>query len=56
LFAAYFLIPDVKLKPILAEKWAKESSNPIPELAEKFQVPEELMRMRLEEEGVNSKF
>ena len=48
LFAAYFLIPDEKLKLILEEKWVKESPNPIPQLAEKFKVPEELMRKRLE--------
>jgi Zn-dependent peptidase ImmA (M78 family) len=48
LFAAYFLIPDEKFKPILEEEWFKESSNPIPKLTDKFQVPEELVRMRLE--------
>ena len=48
IFAAYFLIPDEKLKLILEEKWVKESPSPIPQLAEKFQVPEELMRKRLE--------
>lgn len=55
LFAAYFLIPDEKLKLILKEEWIKKSPNPIPKLAKEFQVPEELMRRRLEEEGVNSK-
>jgi Zn-dependent peptidase ImmA (M78 family) len=48
LFAAYFLIPEEKLKLILEEKRVKTSSNPIPGLAKKFQVPEELMRKRLE--------
>jgi len=36
------------LKLILKKKWVKESLNPIPQLAEKFQVPEELTRKRLE--------
>jgi Zn-dependent peptidase ImmA (M78 family) len=48
IFAAYFLIPDEKLKPILEKEWVKGSPNPIPELAEEFKVPEELMRKRLE--------
>jgi Zn-dependent peptidase ImmA (M78 family) len=47
LFAAYFLIPDEKLKPILEEACLRKSLNPIPQLAKKFQVPEELMRKRL---------
>ena len=47
IFAAYFLIPEEKLKLILKKKWVKGSPNPIPQLAEKFQVPEELMRKRL---------
>jgi Zn-dependent peptidase ImmA (M78 family) len=47
-FAAYFLIPDEKLKLILKKKWVKESPNPIPKLSKKFKVPEELMRKRLE--------
>ncbi len=37
------------MKLILEEKWVKESPNPIPELAEDFQVPEELMKKRLED-------
>jgi Zn-dependent peptidase ImmA (M78 family) len=49
IFAAYFLIPEEKLKLVLEEKWVKESPNPIPELAEDFQVPEELMKKRLED-------
>jgi Zn-dependent peptidase ImmA (M78 family) len=48
LFAAYFLIPGEKLKLILKEDWLRKSSNPIPQLAEMFKVPEELMRKRLE--------
>lgn len=46
--AAYFLIPEEKLKAILKEEWINDSPDPIPELAEEFQVPEELMRKRLE--------
>jgi Zn-dependent peptidase ImmA (M78 family) len=49
IFAAYFLVPEKKLKLILEKEWGKESLNPIPELADKFQVPEELMRKRLED-------
>ena len=48
MFAAYFLITDEKLKSILEEKRVKTSSNPISGLVKKFQVPEELMRKRLE--------
>jgi Zn-dependent peptidase ImmA (M78 family) len=51
IFVAYFLIPDEKLKPILEKKWVRGSPNPIPKLAEMFQVPEELMRKRLEFAG-----
>jgi hypothetical protein len=36
------------LKLILEKRWAKGPPNPITELAEKFQVPEELMKKRLE--------
>ena len=48
IFAAYFLIPEEKLKLILEEERLRKSLNPISQLAEKFQVPEELMRKRLE--------
>ena len=48
LFAAYFLIPEEKLKLILKKKWVIGSPNPIPKLAKKFKVSEELMRKRLE--------
>jgi len=47
-FAAYFLIPKDKLNAILSEEWVKESLNPIPELAEEFQVSEHFMKKRLE--------
>jgi hypothetical protein len=36
------------LKLILEKKWLKNSPNPIPELVNKFQVPGELIRKRLE--------
>ena len=48
IFAAYFLIPEEKLKLILEEEWLRKSLNSIPQLAEKFQVPKELIRKRLE--------
>lgn len=32
---------------ILKQEWVKESLNPIPELAEKFQVSENFIRKRL---------
>ena len=48
IFASYLLISEEKLNPILDEEWLKESLNPISELAEEFQVPEELIRKRLE--------
>jgi Zn-dependent peptidase ImmA (M78 family) len=48
LFAAYFLIPEEKLNPILKEDWFRESPDKVTTLAEKFQVPEELARKRLE--------
>ena len=38
IFAAYFLIPEERLNKILKQDWVKESSDPIPELAEEFQV------------------
>jgi len=47
-FAAYLLIPEEKLNEILNQEWVKESLNPIPELAEEFQVSENFMRKRLE--------
>jgi Zn-dependent peptidase ImmA (M78 family) len=46
-FAAYLLIPEDKLNEKLKEEWVKESLNPIPELAEEFQVSENFIRKRL---------
>jgi Zn-dependent peptidase ImmA (M78 family) len=45
-FAAYFLIPENKLNAVLKEH--EDSPNPIPELADEFQVSENFMRKRLE--------
>ena len=47
-FAAYLLIPEDKLNAILQQEWIKESPNPIPALAEEFQVSQNFMRKRLE--------
>jgi len=47
-FAAYLLIPEEKLDKILKEDWVEKSPDPIPELAEEFQVSENFMRKRLE--------
>ena len=47
IFAAYLLIPEDKLNEKLKEEWVKESPDPIPELAEEFQVSENFMRKRL---------
>jgi len=46
-FAAYLLIPEDKLDIILQQEWVKESSDPISELAEEFQVSENFIRKRL---------
>jgi len=46
-FAAYLLIPEDKLNEKLKEEWIKDSPDPIPELAEEFQVSENFMRKRL---------
>jgi Zn-dependent peptidase ImmA (M78 family) len=46
-FAAYLLIPEDKLNEKLKEEWVKESPDPIPELAEEFQVSENFMKKRL---------
>ncbi|MEM3573299.1 MAG: ImmA/IrrE family metallo-endopeptidase [Nitrososphaeria archaeon] len=46
IFAAYYLIPEEKLNEILKQEWVEESPNPIPELAEEFQVSENFMRKR----------
>jgi Zn-dependent peptidase ImmA (M78 family) len=48
LFATYLLIPGEKLNKILKQEWFKESLNPIPELAEEFQVSPNFMKKRLE--------
>jgi Zn-dependent peptidase ImmA (M78 family) len=45
-FAAYLLIPEDKLNEKLREEWVKESPDPIPELAEEFQVSENFMRKK----------
>lgn len=55
LFAAYFLIPEEKINQHLNEEWLKESPNPISELAEEFQVSEQLIRKRLDFERVKIK-
>jgi len=41
------LIPEDKLNEKVREEWVEESPNPIPELAEEFQVSENFMRKRL---------
>jgi len=46
-FAAYLLVPEEKLNEILNQEWVRESPNPIPELAELFEVSENFMRKRL---------
>jgi len=42
------LIPKDKLDRVLNEEWLKESPNLFSDLAEEFQVPEDLVRKRLE--------
>ncbi|MEM2914560.1 MAG: ImmA/IrrE family metallo-endopeptidase [Candidatus Bathyarchaeia archaeon] len=54
-FAMHLLIPEDKLSEILKQEWVKESPDPIPELAEEFQVSENFMRKRLELEKVKIK-
>jgi Zn-dependent peptidase ImmA (M78 family) len=46
-FAAYLLIPEDKLSEKLKEEWVQESPDPVPDLAEEFQVSENFMRKRL---------
>lgn len=46
-FAAYLLVPDVKLRPVLAEEWVKSADDLVLQLAIEFQVPVASMRMRL---------
>ena len=47
-FATYLLIQEDKLNEKLKEEWVEESLDPIPELAEEFQVSENFMKRRLE--------
>jgi len=47
-FAAYLLIPEEKLNELLKQDWVQNSPDPIPELAEEFQVSENFMRKRLQ--------
>jgi Zn-dependent peptidase ImmA (M78 family) len=54
-FAACLLIPENKLNKKLKEEWVKESPDPIPELAEEFQVSENFMRKRIEFENAYEK-
>jgi len=44
--------PRRKTKQDLSEEWLNGSCNPVAELAEEFEVTEELMRKRLDFEGV----
>jgi Zn-dependent peptidase ImmA (M78 family) len=46
-FAAYLLIPEDKLNVLMNEGWLENSSDPILELAEEFQVSKNFMRKRL---------
>jgi len=50
-FVAYLLIPEDKLNEKLKEEWIKDSPDPIPELAEEFQVSENFMRKSLKFKG-----
>ena len=52
LFAAYLLVSEVKLRPMLQQPWIKETSDPVLKLALEFQVPVELMMERLIFEGL----
>jgi Zn-dependent peptidase ImmA (M78 family) len=54
-FAAYLLIPEDKLNERLKEEWVKESPDPIPALAEEFQVSENFMKKRLEFKSLGMK-
>ena len=46
-FAAYLLIPEYKLSEELKEEWVKEPPDPIPKLAEEFQVSKNFMKKGL---------
>jgi Zn-dependent peptidase ImmA (M78 family) len=52
LFAAYLLIPEVKLRPLLQQGWVRASEDPVLGLALEFRVPVALMRERLVLEGI----
>jgi Zn-dependent peptidase ImmA (M78 family) len=52
LFAAYLLVPETNLKPMLGQDWINAASDPVLKLALEFQVPVELMRERLIFEGL----
>lgn len=52
LFAAFLLIPEIKLKPMLGQEWIAEAEDPELKLALEFQVPVELMRERLIFQGL----
>lgn len=52
LFAAYLLIPEIRLRPVLKQAWVRETNDPVLKLALEFQVPLELMVMRLVCEAV----
>lgn len=54
LFAMHLLIPENKLNELLKQEWVKESPDPIPELAEEFQVSENFMRKRLKFKALNN--
>lgn len=51
-FAAYLLIPEVKLRSVLGQAWVRENDDPVLKLALEFQVLVELMKERLILEGI----
>lgn len=51
LFAAYLLVPEAKLRPLL-QGWIRESEDPVLSLALEFRVPVDLMLGRLAFEGL----
>jgi Zn-dependent peptidase ImmA (M78 family) len=54
LFAAFLLVPEHRLQPVVKLPWFKQSTDPVLELAIEFQVPPEVMRVRLVYEGCRS--
>jgi Zn-dependent peptidase ImmA (M78 family) len=52
LFAAYLLVPEVNLRPVLQQNWVREVEDPVLALALEFKVPPELMKGRLIQEGI----